>query len=47
MKKKYIMPEAEVMKFAESEEIMSNPISGVPGLGGNYGVGEDPGLGWE
>ena len=41
MKKEYMTPEAEMMKFAEVEEIMTGSI------GAEIGVVPDPGLGWD
>ena len=33
MKKEYVKPEAEMMKFLEEEELMSDPVSLVHQLG--------------
>ena len=46
MKKNYISPEAEMTKFEGIEEVMSESITGVPGLGGDFGVGDKP-EGWD
>ena len=43
MKKEYIKPEAEMMKFVETEELMADPVST------EYGVWDgtiDPTLKW-
>ena len=45
MKKEYMTPEAEMMKFEEIEEIMTGSIGGV--LAPEIGVVPDPGLGWD
>ncbi|MBR2037497.1 MAG: hypothetical protein IKA09_07170 [Lachnospiraceae bacterium] len=39
MKREYVKPEAEMMKFIETEEIMTASIEGIPGLTGELGVG--------
>ena len=40
MKKKYITPEVEMIKFIETEEMMAASIESIPGLTGEYGVGD-------
>lgn len=45
MKKEYIKPEAEMMKFVEAEEIMNDPASVVPGPLTDWGTIDSP-FGW-
>ena len=42
MEREYIKPDAEIMKFAEIEEVMT---ASVPSP--EIGVVPDPGLGWD
>ena len=46
MKREYVKPEAEMMKFIETEEMMAASIESIPGLTGEYGVGDILG-GWQ
>ncbi len=40
MKREYVKPEAEMMKFVETEEMMAASIESIPGLTGQMGVDE-------
>lgn len=42
MKREYVKPEAEMMKFIETEEIMNVPIENIPSLTGEMGVVDIP-----
>lgn len=43
MKKEYITPEAEMIQFIETEEIMTaSSITGIPDLDGEIGVKPNP-----
>ena len=46
MKREYVKPEAEMMKFIETEEMMTASITTIPGLTGEIGVDIKPG-GWQ
>ena len=46
MKREYIKPEAEMMKFIETEEMMTASIKDIPGLTGEFGVGDKSSDGW-